>query len=431
MISKRFPWRIFWLSLIAQLAVFNFLYGTFCLLTASHWDGLIILTSTVASLISSFILIRPVYLLAISLKDQKADLHREREENQAVLTSIQEAVVTFGLDKKILFFNARFASLFVGASQSEKRKSFENVFANVELLETVNDVLKKGVPQNLTLSLPTLLDSQSRFFNVNVTPVKKQKNQELYEVVCVFHDITDIKKAEQIRIEFVGNASHELRTPLTSIKGYVETLREDIQQKRYDQTEKFISVVSRNVDRLIDLVNDLLNLSKMESGSELKIQTISPLLVSQNVIAELALLAQEKNILIKVRSETSELLADGQKVEQVLRNLISNGIKYIQEGKEIQILWENQDRDIVLKVIDNGPGISEEHHARLFERFYRIDRGRARETGGTGLGLAIAKHIMQSHGGSIEVRSSLGRGAEFICRFPQTPKVSHNKALKK
>ncbi len=419
MIFKRFPWRIFWLSLLTQLAVFNILYGIYCLILNLHWDGSIILLGTLAGLISTFIFIRPVYLLAISLKDQKANLHREREETQAFLASIQEAVVTFGLDKKILFFNTRFASLFVGAGKSGRTKSFENVFANIELLSNVNDVISNGQARNLTISLPTLLDSQSRFFNINVTPVKKKKNSELYEVVCVFHDITDIKKAEQIRIEFVGNASHELRTPLTSIKGYVETLREDIQQKRYDQTEKFIAVVSRNVDRLIDLVNDLLNLSKMESGSELKLQKLSPILISQNIIADLALLAQEKNIPIKVTSQVQEFRADGQKVEQVLRNLISNGIKYISEGKEIQVLWEKHGSDVVLKVKDNGPGISEEHHARLFERFYRIDRGRARETGGTGLGLAIAKHIMQSHGGSIELKSSLGHGAEFICRFPQ------------
>ena len=384
MIFKRFPWRIFWLSLIAQLAVFNFSYGVFCITSSELWDANIILIGTASSILSTFIFIRPVYLLAISLKSQKADLHREREETQAVLSSIQEAVVTFGLDKKILFFNTRFASLFVGSAQNDRSKSFDNVFANVELLSCVNETIRTGSSRNLTLTLPTLLDAQPRFFNINVTPVKKRKNEELYEVVCVFHDISDIKKAEQIRIDFVGNASHELRTPLTSIKGYVETLKDDIEQKRFDQTEKFISVVSRNVDRLIDLVNDLLNLSKLESGSELKIQNFSPMQLSQNVVAELALLAQEKNILIKIQAPVADIRADGQKVEQVLRNLLSNAIKYVPEGKEIQVLWEKVGPDVILRVVDNGPGIPEEHHARLFERFYRIDKGRARETGGTG-----------------------------------------------
>jgi two-component system phosphate regulon sensor histidine kinase PhoR len=427
MIFRRFPWWIFWLSLIAQLAVFSVIYGFFCLSSWQNWDGSIIFIATTSSLLSTFIFIRPVYLLTVSLKEQKADLHREREETQALMGSIQEAVVTFGLDKKILFFNTRFASLFVGSASDDKSRSFKNIFAQIELENAVNTVLRMGIAQNLTLKLPTLLDVQARFFNINITPVKKRKNSELYEIVCVFHDISDIKKAEQIRIDFVGNASHELRTPLTSIKGYVETLREDIEHQRFDQTGKFISVVSRNVDRLIDLVNDLLSLSKMESGSELKIQTLVPLQLSQNIISELALVAQEKAVLIKVNSQASELQADGQKVEQVLRNLLSNAIKYIPEGKEIQIIWESQGRDVVLRVVDNGPGIAEEHHARLFERFYRIDRGRARETGGTGLGLAIAKHIMQSHGGSIEVRSVLGHGAEFICRFPQLEKSSLSK----
>jgi two-component system, OmpR family, phosphate regulon sensor histidine kinase PhoR len=417
---KRFPWRIFWLSLIAQLTVFNFLYGLHCWITGQTWEVSMSLIGAFASIPSSFIFIRPVHLLAVSLKEQKADLHREREENQAFLGSIQEAVASFGLDKKILFFNTRFATLFVGSSKKEKENSFENVFANPALLSMVNEVISTGSPRNINLSLPTLLDAQSRFFNISVAPVKKRKNQELYEVICVFHDISDIKKAEQIRIEFVGNASHELRTPLTSIKGYVETLREDIQQKRFDQTEKFISVVSRNVDRLIDLVNDLLNLSKMESGSEINVQSFSPMALTQNVIAELALFAQEKNILIKVNCLVPEIKVDGQKIEQVLRNLISNGIKYIPEGKEITVNWEIQGPAVVLRVEDNGPGIQEVHLARLFERFYRIDRGRARETGGTGLGLAIAKHIMQSHGGTIEVKSAPGEGAKFICRFPQS-----------
>ena len=175
MTLKRFPWRIFWLSLITQLATFNFLYGVYCLLTSQLWDGTIILLGTSASLFSTLIFIKPVYFLAVSLKEQKADLHREREETQAFLSSIQEAVVTFSLDKKILFFNTRFASLFVGSAKNNRTKSFENVFANVELIATVNDVINTGKSKNITLTLPTLLDSQSRYFNINVTPVKKRK----------------------------------------------------------------------------------------------------------------------------------------------------------------------------------------------------------------------------------------------------------------
>jgi len=419
MISKRFPWKIFWLSLLAQLAVFHVLYGLMVLTHLEEWNFSLVLVAAVSSLVSTFIFIRPVYLLKISLKDQKAELHREREESQAFLGSIQEAVVSFNLERQILFFNPQFATLFIGHERRARDRRFDQVFSAPELHAAIDEILKTGRTRKVTLKLPTLVDAQPRFFNISLTPVLKKKNRELYEVVAVFHDISDIKKADQIRIDFVGNASHELRTPLTSIKGYVETLHEDIQKGRFDQAERFISVVARNVDRLIDLVNDLLNLSKMESGSELWLQTISPLQITQAVLGELALLAQDKSIVIKTTCHVPEMLADGQKVEQVLRNLVSNAIKYIPEGKEIQITWEKDHRDVLLRVSDNGPGIPEEHHARLFERFYRIDKGRSRETGGTGLGLAIAKHILQSHGGSIEVKSQVGRGAEFICRFPQ------------
>lgn len=419
MTFRRFPWRIFLLSLITQLAVFNALYGFIFLLKGVPWDMSYVAITSVSCLLSSLIFIRPVYLLVHSLKDQKAELHREREESQALLGAIQEAVVTFNLDQQIIFFNAQFSLLFLGAHAQGKKRGMAQVFSQLELLSTIEDVLQTSQARKVTLKIPTLLESQLRYFNVSLTPVLMQKNQELYEVVAVFHDITDIKKAEAIRIDFVGNASHELRTPLTSIKGYVETLRDDIENKRLDQADRFISIVSRNVDRLIDLVNDLLNLSKMESGSDVKIQMLSPLAITQSVLGELALLAQEKNIVIHTHSEVSHLQADGQKVEQVLRNLISNAIKYIPDGKEIQVTWKKQDLEVSLVVSDNGPGISEEHHARLFERFYRIDRGRSRETGGTGLGLAIVKHIMQSHGGSIEVKSQLGLGTQFVCRFPQ------------
>ncbi len=420
MISKRFPWRIFWLSLLAQLAVFHVLYGALILVHNTEWQNNIVLLVWCSSLISTFIFIRPVYLLVISLKNQRAELHREREGSQAFLTSIQEGVASFDLNGVITFFNPKFGILFIKSGQSSKSVFFKDIFPQRELKDAVDKLLASGKPQGVTLKLPTVVDNVPRFFHVSLTPVLMQKYQEIYEVAAVFHDITEIKKAEQIRIEFVGNASHELRTPLTSIKGYVETIRDDIHHQRYDQVDRFITTVSRNVDRLIDLVGDLLNLSRLEAGTDLKTQVLSPMQISNAVIGELTLLALEKNILIKAKSNVNEFVADGQKIEQVLRNLLSNAVKYIPEGKEVRVIWEQHPEEVVLRVIDNGPGIPEEHHSRLFERFYRVDAGRSRETGGTGLGLAIAKHIVQSHGGVIEVKSKLGQGTEFICRFPQS-----------
>jgi two-component system phosphate regulon sensor histidine kinase PhoR len=254
---------------------------------------------------------------------------------------------------------------------------------------------------------------------ISLTPLRRAKDQEVYGVIGVFHDITDIKLAEKIRIDFVENASHELRTPLTSVKGYLDTAQEDIKNGQYQQAGQFLDIVSRNVTRLIELVNDLLSLSTLDSNAELKLEMMEPLVISNQVVSELAPMAAAKNQAIRIVGQVPPFLADASKVDQVLRNLVSNAIKYGPEGKMIQVRWETGGpRTVLLKVIDEGPGIPEEHHSRLFERFYRVDRGRSRDIGGTGLGLAIVKHIMEIHGGEVRVESQPGQGSEFVCQFP-------------
>jgi two-component system phosphate regulon sensor histidine kinase PhoR len=170
----------------------------------------------------------------------------------------------------------------------------------------------------------------------------------------------------------------------------------------------------------MDLVNDLLSLTSLESSnSELKLEMIHPLQISEHVLSEMAVLAAEKNIAIRVVGDVPPFLADSRKVEQVLRNLVSNAVKYIPSHGSVQIRWERDIKEyIILRVIDDGPGIPAEHLDRLFERFYRVDKGRTRDAGGTGLGLAIVKHIMQSHGGTVAVKSGVEQGCEFICSFP-------------
>ncbi|MGZ5279945.1 MAG: sensor histidine kinase, partial [Pseudobdellovibrionaceae bacterium] len=241
----------------------------------------------------------------------------------------------------------------------------------------------------------------------------------LYGAMALFHDITEIKKADQIRIEFVENASHELRTPLTSVKGFVDTAKEDLQAGRTEQLGYFLNVISKNVDRLTELVGDMLTLSALDSGAAVKKELIRPIEITQDLIERMASLAAEKQIAIQITAEAEELSADPRKVDQVLGNLVGNAIKYIPIGGKIDVRWEEDDQHVILRVIDNGPGIAEMHLKRLFERFYRIDKGRSRDVGGTGLGLSIVKHIMQTHGGSVQVKSELGFGSEFICLFPK------------
>lgn len=355
------------------------------------------------------------------LKKRKEQLIREREENAAFMSSVQEGLLSVDAEGRIRYFNSQFAILFLSPNfvRSEEPLRLSDAFRVPEIFEAFRQVLETGETQKVHVRMLTQVDRQFRDFSVSMTALRKEKTGEIRGVIGIFHDVTDLKKAERVRIDFVGNASHELRTPLTSVKGYVETLREDVRQGRLDQAGNFLGIISRNVDRLIELVNDLLSLSALEHNSELHLEHVHAMALSDHVAKELAVMASEKNQVIRVTGEVPLFWADVRKVEQVLRNLVSNAIKYVPEGQQIHVRWETGDRGaIVLRVVDTGPGIPSEHHARLFERFYRIDKGRSRDAGGTGLGLAIVKHIMQSHGGSVAVKSEVGVGSEFICVFP-------------
>lgn len=355
------------------------------------------------------------------MKRRKAQFLQAQEESQAFMSAVSEGLVSVSLDEKILYSNSQFAAQFLtGLQLKQENLRLKDAIRDSDVLEGFEKTIRAGQGHRFTVKLATLLDNQPRYFAISVNPIRNEKTKEMYGVVGIFHDITELKKAEQIRIDFVGNASHELRTPLTSIKGYVDTLIDDVKTGQIEQAGKFLDIVSRNIDRLMDLVNDLLSISAMEStNSELKLELINPLQISEHIVAELAVLAAEKNIAIHMIGEAPPFTADARKVEQVLRNLVSNAVKYIPNGKTVQIRWESDAKNnIILKVIDDGQGIPTEHLDRLFERFYRIDKGRTRDSGGTGLGLAIVKHIMQSHGGSVSVKSSENHGCEFICVFP-------------
>lgn len=359
------------------------------------------------------------------MRKRKALLLQAQEESQAFMSAVAEGMVSVSLEEKLLYFNSQFASQFLTRDQVEKGNiGLKDAVRSMDVHETFARSIATGKLQRCTVKLSTLIDSAPRFFSISVNPIRNEKTKEIYGVVGIFHDITDLKRAEQVRIDFVGNASHELRTPITSIKGYIETLREDAKMGEFAHAPKFLDIVSRNIDRLIDLVNDLLNLSTLESQAELKLSEIDPFIISEHVVSEMALLASSKNIVLKISGHAPKFVGDSRKIEQVLRNLISNAVKFIPSHSSVEVRWSREEGSVVLRVVDDGPGIPEEHLNRLFERFYRVDKGRTRDAGGTGLGLAIVKHIMQSHGGSISVKSSPATGSEFICTFPASLAVS-------
>lgn len=353
------------------------------------------------------------------LRHRTEDLSREREELSALIGAVSDAILAVDRNGTPLFFNSQFALLFRVAKGGSKALNLNETFRIPEILQGYRDVLKTGQMQIVTTAIHTAHHALPRHFAISIAPLRTSESEPVYGALGIFHDVTELKQSEQIRIEFVGNASHELRTPLTSIKGYVETLREDIKVERFDGAGQFLDIISRNVDRLIFLVNDLLDLSTLESGAELAKSVVPTAEITETALKQLEKKIAAKRQDIHVSFAADSLHADARRVEQVLVNLVHNAIKYIPEGHRIDIIWEPAKEATILRVKDNGPGIPPEHQARLFERFYRVDVGRSREQGGTGLGLSIVKHIMIKHGGSVRLQSRTGEGSEFVCTFPE------------
>lgn len=357
------------------------------------------------------------------MQKRRNQLAHEREEAQTLMSFLADAVVSVDRDEKIKFFNSSFATQFLPADQAQlatvgQDLRLSEVFRDPEILEKVKVSLKSGHSEALQRKISTHLDNVTREFLVKVTPLREAKTREIYGSLVLFHDISELTRTQQIRAQFVENASHELRTPLTSIKGYLATAKEDAESQRFDQLPQFLQIISKSVDRLIELVNDMLTISGLESNWGLHLETLKTEEVTRDVVERLSPLALQKRIEIKTVIGAETVKADSKLLEQVLTNLIGNAIKYIPEKSFISIEWSEEGDSTALRIKDTGPGIAEEHVARLFERFYRVDKSRSREIGGTGLGLAIVKHVMQSHGGSVSVVSKFGSGCEFICRFP-------------
>lgn len=232
------------------------------------------------------------------------------------------------------------------------------------------------------------------------------------------HQIAELKKAERVRMDFTANVSHELKTPLTSIKGFTDMLEsgmvEDEQTRR-----KFITMISVEVDRLIFLINDILKLSELEEFAILQPEERTEIYAAAKQAVEMLRPTAEKNkISISLRGEEAYAHVESERLKELLINLIDNAIKYNEPGGSVAVVIQKYDRELGVTVQDTGIGIPEEHQSRVFERFYRVDKGRSKKKGGTGLGLAIVKHIVQLYGGRLELKSRPGQGTAVTAFFP-------------
>jgi two-component system phosphate regulon sensor histidine kinase PhoR len=343
----------------------------------------------------------------------------QRNELETVLASMHEGVVAIDTDEAIISMNQAAAAMFESERDKAPGRSVQEVVRNLELQTFVRQALATGeeLESDITLFTPgeTILYSRS-------SPIRDASRRRI-GTLLVMADVTKLRRLENMRRDFVANVSHEIKTPLTAIKGYVETLFNQEVDSRED-SERFLGIIIKHVNRLDAIVEDLLSLSRIErtgDDAESALDFAEARLgdIIQTAVQVCQRQADAKAITIDHRGELDlQARVDATLLEQAILNLLDNAIKFSDNGSTVAISVERRNGATAIHIKDQGCGIARNHLARLFERFYRVDKARSRQMGGTGLGLAIVKHIVQAHGGQVTVDSQLGQGSTFSIFLP-------------
>jgi two-component system phosphate regulon sensor histidine kinase PhoR len=355
--------------------------------------------------------------MTAQLEERIGTITHQRNESEAVLSGMVEGVLAVDARERVMRLNKAGGKLLGVKPEKAEGRPIEEVVRNTHLRAFIAQTLHgiENVETDLTIG------NQNEIFLQAHGAVLKDIQGKFIGAVIVLNDVTRLRRLETVRRDFVANVSHELKTPITLIKGFVETLQQGALENR-EETERFLKIMAKQVDRLNAIIEDLLSLSRLEQASgkpEIALEKISLRRILESAICDSELKAREKNTAIQLNcTNEPEVLANPDLLGQAVLNLVDNALKYSEPDSKIEIEVLENGAEIVISIQDWGCGIDSSHLPRLFERFYRVDQARSRQLGGTGLGLAIVKHIAQAHKGSVSVKSTLGKGSRFSIHLP-------------
>jgi len=344
----------------------------------------------------------------------------EKQQLETALESMLAGVLVMGQDERVLLLNAAARHILELTVENGIGRTAAEVVGPGEVLDLLRDSManKEEVSREVSIG-----GERGRTFQMQ-TALLRDDRSEATGIVATFSDITEIRNIERMKTEFVSSVSHELRTPLTSIKGFVRTLLDDTEGYYDRDTQReFYQIIDAECDRLVRLISDLLNVARIESGRalELDLRTVDLAALVAKVVTSQKSYTTRHKFYTDIPEACRQVIADEDKVDQILTNLVSNAVKYSPQGGMVSVTAADKDGSVAVTVSDQGIGIPPEHLSKIFSRFHRVDSADTRKAGGTGIGLYLVKHLVEAHGGTISVESQVGKGSNFIFVLPRRP----------
>ena len=355
--------------------------------------------------------------MAIELQERIRKMTKQRNELEAVLSSMLEGVIAVDNDERIISMNQAAGEMLRAHPSQAQGRTIQEVIRSVDLQNLVAKALSREEPVEEDV---VLYAEEKRMLNGHSTALYDEDGHRM-GALLVLNDVTRLRKLENVRRDFVGNVSHEIKTPIAAIQGFVETLRDGAMENRED-AERFLGIIQKHVGRLNAIIEDLLSLSRIEQEEEnqkivLSEGRVKDVLSMAIQVSQVKATPKNVHMILSCREDLMAKI-NPPLLEQAVVNLLDNAIKYSEKDSAVRVEAKQSDGEIIVSIRDEGCGIEKRHIPRLFERFYRVDKARNRKLGGTGLGLAIVKHITQAHGGRVTVESTPGKGSVFCLHLP-------------